>query len=128
MQAVKSKYTVIVFYSPTCGHCQHEMPSLDSLYRNVLKAKGVKMYTVATEGEQTAITDFIKKNKFEDWTNTWDHEHVGDWRGKFDVYSTPTIYLLDEKKIIRGKRVDHTNIANLIDMLEKKAKDKSTNK
>lgn len=122
MLGVKANYTLLIFYSPTCGHCQKEMPVLDSLYKNVLKAKGVKVYTVATEGEEKAITDFITKNKLDEWTNTWDHEHVGDWRGKFDVYSTPTIYLLDEKKIIRGKRIDHSNIAGLIDMLDKKAK------
>ncbi len=126
MMGIKSKYTLVVFYSPTCGHCQHEMPSLDSLYKEVLKKKGVKVYTVATEGEETAITDFIKKYNMGDWTNTWDNEHVGDWRGKFDVYSTPTIYLLDDKKIIRGKRLDHGNIGQLIDLLEKKEKDKKT--
>lgn len=118
----KSKYTLLVFYSPSCGHCQHELPSLDSLYRKELKAKGVRVFTVATEGEDKAITDFITKNKLEEWTNTWDHDHIGDWRGKYDVYSTPTIYLLDEKKIIRGKRIDHTNLGGLIDMLEIKAK------
>ncbi|MCW3123233.1 MAG: hypothetical protein JWQ38_2725 [Flavipsychrobacter sp.] len=125
MTAIKSKYTLIVFYSPSCGHCQHEMPSLDSLYKTVLKKKGVKVYTVATEGEETAIKDFIKKYNMGDWTNTWDNEHSGDWRGKFDVYSTPTIYLLDEKKIIKGKRMDHSNIGKLIDVIENKAKEKS---
>ena len=79
---------------------------------------------MATEGEEKAITDFITRNKLEEWTNTWDHEHVGDWRGKYDVYSTPTIYLLDEKKIIRGKRLDHSNIPGLVDMLEKQNKGK----
>lgn len=122
MQAIKAKYTLIVFYSPNCGHCQHEMPSLDSLYKEVLKAKGVKIFTVATEGEEKAITDFIKKYNMGEWTNTWDNEHIGDWRGKYDVYSTPTIYLLDDRKIIKGKRVDHSNIGNLIEMIEKKSK------
>jgi len=121
MLNMKSKYTLIIFYSPTCGHCQHEMPSIDSLYKNVLKAKGVKIYTVATEGEQKAITDFITKYNMGDWTNTWDHEHTSDYHNKYDVYSTPTIYLLDEKKIIRGKRLDHNNVAGLLEMLEKKA-------
>ena len=69
--------------------------------------------------------DFITKNKLEDWTNTWDHERIGDWKGKYDVYSTPTIYFLDDRKIIRGKRLDHTNLGSLVDMLEKKNK-KST--
>lgn len=124
MLNIKAKYTLVVFYSPTCGHCQHEMPGLDSLYKAVLKDKGVKIMTVATEGDEKAITDFIKKYNMDEWINTWDNEHVGDWRGKYDVYSTPTIYLMDERKIIRGKRLDHLNIGNLIDMLEKKSKNK----
>ena len=125
MQAGKANYTLLIFYSPSCGHCQKEIPEIDSLYRSYLKDKGVKVFTVATEGEEKAITDFITKNKLEDWTNTWDHERSGDWKGKYDVYSTPTIYLLDDRKIIRGKRLDHTNLGSLVDMLEKKNK-KST--
>ena len=124
----KAKYTLLVFYSPSCGHCQKELPELDSLYRTVLKEKGLKVFTVATEGNEKAITDFITKNKLEEWTNTWDPDHVGDWRGKYDVYSTPTIYLLNEKKIIKGKRIDHSNIAGLVEMIEKKEKaDKKQN-
>jgi len=119
------KYTILVFYSPDCGHCQKEMPELDSVYKAVLKKKGVKIFTVATEGDEKKITDFLTKDNLTDWTNTWDPDRVGDWRGKYDVYSTPTIYLLDEKKIIRGKRIDHSNIANVIDMLERKEKDKA---
>ena len=78
----------------------------------------------ATEGDEKAIKDFVIKYKLLEWTNTWDPEHVGDWRGKYDVYSTPTIYLLDEKKIIRGKRLDHSNIASLVEMLDNKSKNK----
>jgi len=124
----KAKYTLVVFYSPTCGHCQHELPELDSLYQAVLKAKGVKVYTVATEGEEKVITDFLTKNHLEGWTNTWNPDHTSDYHSKYDVYSTPTIYLLDEKKIILGKRLDHSNIAGLLDMVERKAKDKAKEK
>ena len=128
MQAIKANYTLLIFYSPTCGHCQHELPQIDSLYEAVLKKKGVKIMAVATEGDEKAITDFMVKYKTSNWINTWDPERVGDWRGKYDVYSTPTIYLLDDKKIIRGKRIDHTNIAGVIDMLEKKAKSENKSK
>ena len=128
LHAQKGKYTLVVFYSPNCGHCQHELPSLDSLYQNVLKAKGVKIYTVATEGEEKAITDFLTKNKLTEWTNTWNPDHTSDYHSKYDVYSTPTIYLLDEKKLIVGKRLDHSNISGLLDMVERKAKDKAKEK
>ena len=122
---VKGKYTLLVFYSPNCGHCQHEIPLLDSAYKAGLKDKGLKIFTVSTEGDEKAINEFIKKNKMDEWTNTWDPQNVGNYHNKFDVYSTPTIYLMDERKIIIGKRLDHTNIGSVIDMTEKKAKDKA---
>ena len=125
MLDLKANYTLLVFYSPDCGHCQKELPEIDSLYEAALKAKGVKVYTVATEGDSKKISEFLIKNKLEKWINTWDPDHVGDWRGKYDVFSTPTIYLLDDKKIIRGKRLDHSNILSVIEMQEKKARDKA---
>jgi thiol-disulfide isomerase/thioredoxin len=124
LNGTKAKYTLVVYYAPTCGHCKEEIPKIDSLYRTSLKAKGMKIYAVSTEGDEAAAKDFVKRYKLEDWMTTWDPEHVGDWRSKYDVYSTPTIYLLDEKKIIRGKRLDHSNIAGLVEMLEKKEKNK----
>jgi hypothetical protein len=84
----------------------------------------VKIYAVSTENDPVAAKDFISRYKLNDWITTWDPDHTGDWRGKYDVYSTPTIYLLDEKKIIKGKRIDHTNIAPLVDMLERMPKNK----
>lgn len=128
LSAVKAKYTLVIFYSPTCGHCQHELPKIDSAYKADLKARGVKIFTVATEGEDKAINEFITKNNMGEWTNTWDPDHTSDYHNKYDVYSTPTIYLLDTKKIIKGKRLDHSNIGGLIEMIEKKAKDKAKDK
>lgn len=128
LTAMAAPYTLLVFYSPTCGHCQQELPALDSLCDAVLKKKGVKVFTVATEGDEKSITDFLVKIKVDKkWTNTWDHDHVSDYHNKYDVYSTPTIYLLDEKKIIRGKRIDHSNIAEVVTMLEAKDQHKKNN-
>jgi peroxiredoxin len=123
LNSLKAKYTLVVFYAPTCGHCKDEIPKIDSVYRATLKAKGMKIYAVSTEADEVAAKDFITRYKLGDWVTTWDPDHTGDWRSKYDVYSTPSIYLLDEKKIIRGKRLDHSNIANLVEMLERKPKD-----
>jgi hypothetical protein len=35
---------------------------------------------------------------------------------------------MDKDKIIRGKRLDHTNIGSVIDMTERKAKEKEKEK
>lgn len=117
---VKAKYTVLVFYSPDCGHCITEMPKLDSMYRAVLKGKGTKIFAVRTETPEKTWKDFIQKHHLEDWINVWDPENTSGYRSKYDVYSTPVIYLLDERKIIRGKRLDYLTIPKVIEMLEKK--------
>lgn len=117
---VKAKYTVLVFYSPDCGHCITEMPKLDSMYRAVLKDKGTKIFAVRTETPEKTWKEFIQKNHLEGWINVWDPENTSGYRAKYDVYSTPVIYLLDERKIIRGKRLDYQTIPKVIDMLDKK--------
>ncbi len=118
---VKAKYTVLVFFSPDCGHCITEMPKLDSMYRAVLKAKGTKIFAVRTETSEKVWKEFIAKYHIEDWINVWDPENTSGYRSKYDVYSTPVIYLLDERKIIQGKRLDYLTIPRVIEMLEKKA-------
>lgn len=123
---MKAKYTALIFWTHECGHCTEEMPRIDSLYKAVLKDKGVKIYAVKTDGDVTKWQEFVKKHNMTDWLHVYDADHTQPYKSQYDVYSTPVIYLLDEKKIIRGKRLDHNNLATLIEMLEKK--DKTTNK
>ncbi len=130
MSSVDAKYTLLLFWAPDCGHCQSELPRIDSLYRAVLKNKGVKIYAVKTGDEDKLWKDFIEKHKLQDWIHVSDPEHKTNYRSLYDVYATPSIYLLDEKKIIKGKKLDHENIITLLDMLDakQKATAKSTGK
>ena len=120
---LNAKYTLLIFWSADCGHCMAEMPQIDSVYKAVLKDKGLKIYAVRADGDEQRWKDYIKKHNIEDWVNVQDPDHTRQqYRSKYDVYSTPVIYLLDDKKIIRGKRLDHSNITDVIEMLERKAK------
>ncbi len=122
LHSIKSKYTLLVFWSPDCGHCLHEVPRIDSMYQKVLKDKGVKIVGVRVEGDEQKWKDVIKKEKLDDWIHLWDPERTSPFRSKYNVYSTPVIYLLDDKKIIRGKKLDHSTIPQVIENLEKKEK------
>jgi peroxiredoxin len=128
LSEMNGKYTVLVFWSPDCGHCLKEIPALDSLYKADLKAKGVKMFGVITENDTTKWREAIQKHKMNDWVHVWDPKHTSRFRVDYDIYSTPVIYLLDDKRIIRGKRLDHSNIAEVIDMLERKKKNETSKK
>lgn len=119
LHAVDAKYTLLIFWSPECGHCLTEMPIVDSLYEAKLKKMGVKIYGVRTDGTEENWKKVIKEKGLDDWIQVHDPERKTRFRSDYDIYSTPVIYLLDDKKIIRGKRMDHTNIIDVIEMVEK---------
>jgi len=117
---VKAKYTLIVIWSYDCPTCKKEVPKLDSIYNAVLKNKGLKVYSIASGGELDKVQQFVKDNKIEDWINVADINNNTNFKEKYDAYSTPKIYLLDENKKIIGKGLDHTNIDTVIEFSEKK--------
>ena len=123
LSSVKADYTVVIFWSPTCGHCQKELPQFDSVYQAALKKYNVKIYAVEADNETEKWKTYINEHNLnEGWIHVHDPNHSTNFRSFYDVYSTPTIYLLDDQKIIRGKRIDHTNLVGLIEWLDKKKK------
>jgi thiol-disulfide isomerase/thioredoxin len=122
LKKVEAPYTLLVFWSPDCGHCIKEIPQIDSLYNKTLKQKGVKVYSVPTEGELTDIQKFVEKYDIKGWVNAVDAQNNSGYRSKYDVYSTPKVYLLDKDKKIIGKGLDHSNILDVLEWAEKKKK------
>lgn len=117
---VKAKYTVVVFWDHGCGHCKKEIPKLLEVYNKKLKAKGVQVYAVETEDKPEDWKKFIKENNLT-WINVQELDAYkrAVTKKMYDIYSTPVIYLLDDKKIIKAKRIDSDQLENLIEALEK---------
>ena len=123
LSEIDADFTVLVFFGPTCGHCKKEMPKIkhnvDSL---VLAGHDIKTFAVATEFDKEEWKKFIKDQGTDDWINVADINHddegnpvaSSDWRDKYDIYSTPVIYLLDEEKKIIAKRITHSQIVEII--------------
>lgn len=116
LYGIKSKYTVVVFWDPTCGHCITEIPKLDSAWKASWKDKGVAMLGVRTDGTREEWTSFIRKHNMTGWIHAWDPEYTTNYRKFYDVYATPVIYLLDERKKILAKRL---GVAQLDDFLKR---------
>ena len=125
---VKSNYTVVVFWDPTCGHCREELPKLDSFYRAKWKKEGVKIYAVLSENEKSKWLEFIHEKKLEDWIHVYQTEESkkaeveskqASFRQLYDVTQTPTIYLLDKEKRIIAKKL---TLQQMDDLLQAKIK------
>ncbi|HEV8084547.1 MAG TPA: redoxin domain-containing protein [Chitinophagaceae bacterium] len=128
---LQSAYTIVVFWDPTCGHCQHEVPTLDSFYRAKWKDEGVKMYGVLSETkEQEKWKEFIKKNNLQSWVNVYqtdeqkkanEQAQKPSYKQLYDVTQTPTLYLLDKDKRIIAKKL---TIDQMDDVLQMKVNNK----
>jgi thiol-disulfide isomerase/thioredoxin len=94
---VKSKYTVVVFGASWCPKCKEELPEITKLY-NKWKLKGVEVVFIALEEDKKAFMDYAKVFPFPSYSDNkkWDSKIVKDYY----VFSTPTIFLLDNKREI----------------------------
>lgn len=120
LKDVKSKYTLVYFYSPDCGHCQDHAPTLVKFF-DENKDKGFTVWNVSTERKQDVneVKDFIKTYDTGRLTNLYDPDRRYDFNTAYDVYSTPTLFILDDQKRIVGKRIPLEEILGFIEFYEK---------
>lgn len=114
---VNSKYTVLYFWDSECSHCKKVSPALYEVYQNN-KEKGLKVFAMNVEMDREKWLNYLKENGFNDWINVHDPANQSGFRDKYDIYSIPIIYLLDEDKKIVAKEITAKQVEELIDHLE----------
>ncbi len=127
---VKAPLTFVVFWDPTCSHCKIEVPQLDSIYEAKWKALGIKIFAVNTnENTKDEWISFIADNHLNGWYHAWqtrnqrveqENANQPNYRQLYDIYQTPTMYLLDADKRIIAKKLSIEQFDNLIDTKIKK--------
>ncbi|MFZ9242140.1 MAG: redoxin domain-containing protein [Sediminibacterium sp.] len=123
-------YTFIAFWDPTCSHCKVEIPQLDSIYKASWKKLGVQIVGVNINyKELPAWKKFIADNQINNWFHVYQTEAALNKeitnqkpttiRQLYDVFKTPTFYLLDANKRIIAKNL---TLNQFDDFLKSKAK------
>jgi hypothetical protein len=120
---IKSEYTVICFWDPTCSHCKEEVPKVDSFFQQKWKKQGVHLLGVMTEGGKEAWLKFIKEHNLKDWVHVYQTQAMKDadraagrpgFRQLYDVYQTPMLYLLDKEKRIIAKKLTYQQLDDML--------------
>jgi thiol-disulfide isomerase/thioredoxin len=100
----KSKYTILVFYEPTCSHCKEFIPKLyDEIYLPY-RDKGLQVVAIYNQSNRKEWSDFIELHHLYDWVNVWDEYHVTRFQVIYDTRTTPAVFLLDKDKKIIAKK------------------------
>ena len=109
---LKSKYTVLVFWDPDCGHCQKTMPKLQKWYQ-IAKNYNIEIFACNSAVEEEKWKKFIREKGL-NWINVADINLHNNFRHEWDIVTTPQIYVLDENKKIIAKRLDAETLADYI--------------
>jgi thiol-disulfide isomerase/thioredoxin len=133
---IDAPYTVVVFWSPDCGHCKKELPVLLKSYHESKETLGFEVFAVGTEFKNNNWKKFISENELE-WINVSDNPEINqnamkyivegkttlnslNFRDFWDIYSTPQVYVLDDRKKIIAKKLAAEQIADFISRYDEK--------
>ena len=128
---MKATFTLIAFWDPTCSHCKVEIPKLDSMYKASWMNNDIKLIAVNINNkEKAAWKAFIKEHQLNKWINAYQtdedlNKEIKEGkpttiRQLYDVYKTPTFYLLDKDKKIIAKNLSIEQFNDFIQSTLKK--------
>lgn len=110
---LNSQYTLLYFWEPSCSHCKKATPKIYALYQKYSRAQ-FRVFAIYTQNDREEWKNYLNKNNL-DWTNVYDPNRTSNFRQKYDVYSTPTMYLLDKDKTIIAKRIGHETLKKMLE-------------
>lgn len=111
LASINSDYTLLIFWSSACSHCVEMMPKVKDLY-DKQKSKKMEIMSVSLDTDKKEWTDFITGNKFS-WIDVSDLKgFAGKDADDYNIYATPTMFLLDKDKKIVAKPVSYRELEN----------------
>ena len=131
LYGVQAQFVVVCFWDPTCSHCKETVPKLDSIYQAKWKNEGVKLYGVMVDGGKDNWLKFIREHNLKGWIHVYETQEQHDaiaannqpgYKQLYDVYQTPTIFLLDKDKRIVAKRLSYQQLDEVINLKLKNSK------
>ena len=133
---IDARYTVMVVWESSCGHCKKEMPILQRIYEE-WNDKGLEIYAIGNDFEPEPWITYLETTNYLNWTHVSDNPQINaqdsaaklinaritdlqslNFRTTFDVFSTPKLFLLDENKEILAKQIGALQLAEMLYRLD----------
>lgn len=115
MSAIDKPVTVLIFWDINCGHCKKEMPIVSRQYDSMTN-KYHEIYAVYTQGDWEGWEKRVKEEgyKFINVANAFGEDK---FRNKYNIRTTPQIFILDKDKNIRFKKIGAKDIPGTVQYL-----------
>jgi thiol-disulfide isomerase/thioredoxin len=113
----KNDFTFVVFYSPSCVHCQEKMPVVSDSFKNLKNrypAKKIQLIAVINDADESNWSPFIIEKKLEDWLNLKSLDSKRKYQEDFNAYSNPSYFLINKSGDVILKTFNIKAIEGLI--------------
>jgi thiol-disulfide isomerase/thioredoxin len=117
LYGIKNKYTVIYFFDPDCGHCKKETPVLNSFYQDT--KFDVEVFAVSADTSMVKMQKYIKDMNLNWISVNGPRTSTGSYHNSYDAMTTPTIYVLNDKKKIIAKKIPAAKLEDFLTQYEK---------
>lgn len=118
---ISKDFTILYFYDVDCSHCKKSTPVLKKFY-DERKSEGIEVMAIYTQHEIDKWEKYMLDNSL-NWINVVDQQYLSDFREKYDIKSTPQIYILDKEKKILLKNIGVNQLPDIFDQLIKQKKE-----
>jgi len=115
LHEIKAKYILVMFWEPNCGHCKKVVPAVAKMYKDFTRDE-FEVFSFYTQTDKEEWAKYIEEKGYDEWYNVWDPYNLTNFRFFYNIYSTPTLYLLDENKKIIAKRIGHETVRNILEI------------
>ncbi len=102
LHRMKGDYTLLIFWSPTCGHCREIIPAVYQVFEEYRDSLNLTAFAILSEPDEHTVEKwkkFLTDHGMHDrkWVNLNGAEANVDWREVYDITTTPQIYLIENK-------------------------------
>jgi hypothetical protein len=125
MYDIKTKYTIVYIFDPDCGHCKTETPKLVDFYTKDKTRFNLEVYAVSTDTSMAKMRDYIKTMNMKWVTVNGPRTYGGTYADLYDAVTTPSLFVLDDKKKIIAKKLPVEKLEEFFVNYEKFQKTKS---
>ncbi|MCU0357663.1 MAG: redoxin domain-containing protein [Cyclobacteriaceae bacterium] len=125
MYDIKSKYTILFIFDPDCGFCKTETPKLVNFYNQNKARFDVEVFAVSADTSMKKMREYIKQYNMKWITVNGPRTYVGSYHDLYDAMTTPSLYIIDEKKKIIAKKIPTDKLEEFFVNYEKSLKRKA---
>jgi peroxiredoxin len=113
LSEIPAEYTLVIFWSSECSHCIDMMPKVRDIY-DKQKPKRMEILAISIDTNRREWTGFIKDEKL-DFLNASDLKGFdGKPADQYNIYATPTMFLLDREKKILAKPISYRELEQVL--------------